>query len=30
MKEQFFEAIEAFKENIDEKVTTPASSQLFE
>ena len=29
IKEQFFEEIEAFKENIDEKLTTPASSQLF-
>ena len=29
MKEKLLEAIEAFGENIDEKVTTPASSHLF-
>ena len=28
-KEQLLEAIEAFWENIDEKVTTPSSSHLF-
>ena len=29
LKEQLLEAIEAFGENIDEKVTTPESSHLF-
>ena len=29
MKEQLLEAIEAFGENVDKKVTTPASSHLF-
>ena len=29
MKEQFLEPIEAFGENIDEKVTIPASIPLF-
>ena len=29
MKEQLLEAIDAFGENIDEKVTTPESSHLF-
>ena len=29
MKDKILEAIEAFGENIDEKLTTPASSHLF-
>ena len=29
MKYQFSEAIEEFEENIDKKVTTPVSSELF-
>ena len=29
MKEKFLEAIEAFGENIDRKVTTPESSHIF-
>ena len=29
MKEKLLKAIEALKENIDEKLTTPASSHLF-
>ena len=29
MKDQFLESMEEFGENVDEKITTPASSHLF-
>ena len=29
MKDQFSESMEEFGENVDEKITTPASSHLF-